>query len=151
MHLYEAMVAEYLTANGRAFICPQYEVRWDAETKTGGSSPDFLVIDFSARDIVVVEVSGASNLNGLIDKIRDRENRWYRPIKRQLIEDKVIDQSWPNIRTLVFVRQERTNDGESKIKEDDVTFVGLESAAFGYAWYEGRQSGLPNRAKNLRP
>ena len=153
MKLYEDMVSEYLTANGLAFVCPQFRADRTPFGEASVAEPDFVVIDFEKKDVAVVEVSAAYNLDVLFQKIRNRHQRWYEPIHHKLLSTNTIRPDWPEVRAIIFIRREWVANGgngwaEDQIPDDDVTFVGLEDVAFGYSWYHSRLEGLPNRFKN---
>jgi hypothetical protein len=81
---YEAAVEQYLTIDGEVFLAPQYEIAFDDLAHEGGSCPDFVALDWRHRHVVVVEVSSAANLRTLIERVRDREKRWYNPVRQTL-------------------------------------------------------------------
>lgn len=76
--LSEQIVADWLTCNGSAFICPQFCIPWDGDS--GGSEPDFLVLDIEGHDLVIVEVSTAASINQLLKRVSERQTRWFTPI-----------------------------------------------------------------------
>ncbi len=102
---YEQLVERYLTCNGLAFVCPQFNVAYDPIQKDGGSEPDFVVLDYDAGKNVVVEVTEAANLTGLLDKVGDPNCRWFKPIVRSLNERGIVSETCP-IRFLGVVREE---------------------------------------------
>lgn len=145
--LYEAMVADFLTLNGRAFICPQYYIPHDPERQVGGSSPDFIVLDFDNRDMVIVEVSAASNLNNLFERIKNREARWFGPARERLLQSGAITAEWPTPRFLGFIRRELIATAYNEFPEQNVCFFALEEASFSYLYWDMRSRGLPRRIR----
>ena len=141
---YESAIAEFLTADGRVFIAPQFEIAFDREHQDGGACPDFVALDFRNRQIVIVEVSSAWNLDALMARIRNRQQQWYGPIRRRLLDLAPIDQSWP-IRFLGFVREERLGYAKRAfIRETDVAFFSIENASFPWVYWQNRlKDGLP--------
>jgi hypothetical protein len=58
----ESLVELYLTRGGRVFISPQYDVAYNKNEREGGACPDILALDTEKKEVVVVEISSASNL-----------------------------------------------------------------------------------------
>ena len=149
--LLEDMVGQYLSCNGAAFVCPQFAIKHDLASGCGGSEPDFVVLDFRNKDLVVVEVSGASSIGGLLGKVDARERQWFESVKRRLIVDGAITDEW-HPRFLGFVRRACVKLAEERFKgAGDVTFVALEDVAFGWEYWDRRQLGLPGRPQAAPP
>lgn len=153
MDIFEQMVCEYLCGNGQAFVCTQFDCPWDAKTETGGSAPDFVVLDpwcngDDAGDIIIVEVTTAYTVTGLLEKVRNRRSRWYLPVFN------VLRNRFPGyaIRTLVFIRKGSVQWAQERFcaeNDADVTFFALEDTAFPYSWHEQRCAGLPKRGAGI--
>ena len=147
----EADISIYLTIDGQVFIAPQYDIKW--EMNEGGTCPDFVALDFSCKEVVVVEVTGAVDFKPLADRVRERHNRWFNPVRRRLTDQNVITSDW-NVRFLGFVRDDAV-DKVSKLFEGaaDVTFFPVEEAIILWSYWEKRiQNGLPgNRRKVFSP
>lgn len=143
MDLTELAVAQFLTRNGLAFVCPQFD--FPADKGEGGSSPDFVAIDFANRDIVVVEVTTSANLKGLLARISDREKRWYEPLRQQ-------EPLWSSLRSLGFgeprfigfIRESLVGGAyealcdESGRLPDDTTFYPLEHTYSPWLYWNER-------------
>jgi hypothetical protein len=145
MDAVEGLVALYLTQGGKVFISPQYDIAYSTEERDGGSCPDFVALDMSKREIVIVEVTSSGSLSSLYERVTARNARWYLPIRRRLDEDGIIAPDW-KIRFLGFVREDFTKAANTKYADHhDVYFVGLEKAAFSFAYWKERETGLPRR------
>lgn len=121
----EAAVAEFLTRNGLAFICPQFDFPYKAEQ--GGSAPDFVAIDLVNRDVAVVEVTTSADINGLLARVEDRNRRWYGPLREQAKSWKGFCQNQQvEPRFIGFIRQCHIKSAYAKCGDTDVTFVPLE-------------------------
>src|SRR6266446_641048 len=90
----ELAVLEFLTCDLQVFICPQFDV---------GKCPDFVALDFRRNEIVMVEVTAGSASGNIRSIIRDRQTRWYGPVRQHFVNWPIAE--WP-IRFLGFVRQE---------------------------------------------
>lgn len=148
--LLEAMVGQYLSCNGKAFVCPQFEVAWNGDRNLGGSSPDFVVLDFANRDLVIVEVTGNASVANLLGKIDERQTRWYVPIREKLASEGALscDPGGFKPRFLGFVRRECIASAQAQFSgAADVHFEALEDVAFGWTYWDDRQAGLPGLAK----
>ena len=139
----ESLVELFLTRGGRVFVSPQYDIPFSDQERDGGSCPDFVALDFARSEVVVVEVSSASNLRDLISRVRERETRWFAPIRRRLEADRVIT-SESGIRFLGFVREALVDGAKGRFaNENDIQFFALEKAAFSFAYWTEREKGLP--------
>lgn len=148
--LFEAMVGQYLSCNGKAFVCPQYDVTWDADRQLGGASPDFVVLDFRNRDLVIVEVTGGASIANLLGKVAERERRWYVPIREKLVIEGALscDPNSFEPRFLGFVRRDNVASAQASFSTAaDVHFKALEDVAFGWAYWDHRQAELPGFSK----
>jgi hypothetical protein len=138
----ESSIAIYLTVGGSFFIAPQYDLKY--EMNEGGTCPDFVALDFSRNEIVVVEVTAAANIFPISDRVKARQARWFHPALRRLELQGI--RNWP-IRFLGFVRK---LDALQKLQEQfadepDVTFYGIEDASVPWLYWKDRISnGLPD-------
>ena len=133
----------YLTRGGKVFVSPQYDIAFDKEAQDGGACPDIVALDMGTREVVIVEVSSAANLKAFRDRVRERQTRWFAPIRRRLEADRVIDREW-NIRFLGFIRKTMIGKAKADFADDaDVCFLPLEQAAFSFAYWTEREKGLP--------
>jgi len=80
---WESIVMLHLTTKENFLVCPQYNISWDKQTKTGGTCPDFIAIHPDRpRRVYVVEVSASYDLKNLNDRFMNRRQYWYDPIDR---------------------------------------------------------------------
>ena len=142
----ESLVELYLTRGGKVFISPQYDIAYDKEAREGGASPDIVALDMEKREVVIVEVTSASNIKRICDRVRERHTRWFSPIRRRLEADLIIDAEW-KIRFLGFVREQVVDKANDTFQDSaEVWFFPLEKAAFSFAYWTEREKGLPRRA-----
>jgi len=143
----EGAVARYLTCGGRVFISSQMDLAWDAVARTGGSCPDFVALDFTQKEVVVVEVTESASVRALSERIKQRETRWYRPLQTLFSAPGAywgaLD-AW-SYRFIGFVRDENLKGLYATFKNDaDVCFVGLEAVLLAYRyWTKRNENGLP--------
>ncbi len=142
--LRELDIARFLTRGGKVFICPSFHIAFNKEMNDGGTDPDIVALDFSAREIVVVEVTTGSVLTNLLECVRNRQSRWFAPLRRYLKEMETGLDQWP-IRFLGFIRETNVERAAKQfVGASDVTFFALEKATFDWAFTESRLAeGLP--------
>jgi hypothetical protein len=131
---WESIVMMHLTTKEKLLVCPQYNIPWDEQTRTGGSCPDFVAIHPNKPGrVYVIEVSAKSNLEGLNDKFLKRKQNWYDPLNRTL---SVWGQGGPfDFKSVAFIR----NDSDHfTCSGDDVVRQYLEDITF--SWDPKRQS-----------
>jgi hypothetical protein len=117
----------------------------------GGACPDFVALDFSCHDVVVIEVTAAIDWHPLARRVDDRQARWFSPISIRLMDQNMIDANW-RIRFLGFVRQEVKEAISRRFAGvNEVTFYPLEDAVILWrSWTDRMNNGLPgNRRKAL--
>ena len=138
-------IATYLTLDGHTFLAPQYNVAYNRELNEGGSCPDFVALDLKRREVIIVEVTAASNLKPLFIRIRERKTRWYKPIWRKMGETGFLDDGWKPMRFLGFIRQANVALAQDTFKsEHDVAFWAIEEATFPWSYWDERMAkGLP--------
>jgi hypothetical protein len=143
--LFELLIATYLTRGGKVFIAPQYPVPGD-KINTEWSCPDFVALSFEVRDkpeVLIVEVTSASDPVPVTRKIRDRQNLWYDRVRSKLMSDGTIDEKW-SMRFLGFVRKANLVKLNEQFKDQgDVAFESIEDAMFSWDYWERRKIGLP--------
>ena len=122
MNIYEEAVLTYITSSPKRFINPQFNIEWDKESKTGGSLPDFIVLDFEEKTIYIVEVTVAWNIDGLLKKVEDKNTRWIEPLKSKFANECFKD--WDYHVTL-FLRDERVEYAKNKTNRNEVTIISL--------------------------
>ena len=142
---HEADIATYLTLDGHVFIAPQYNIAYDRDLDEGGSCPDFVALDLKLREVVIVEVTAGADLKPLFGRIKQRETRWYGPIRRKLQEVGAIADDWRPTRFLGFIRHDGLELANRTFSSDaDVAFCAIEQATFLWKyWTERIQHGLP--------
>ncbi len=142
---HEHDIATYLTLDGHVFLAPQYNIAYDRELNEGGTCPDFVALDLKLREVVIVEVTAAANMQPLIGRIEQRETRWYSPIRRKMKEVGVVDDGWKPTRFLGFVRSCNLSLMRNKFKSaSDVSFWAIEDATFLWSYWDERMTkGLP--------
>ena len=142
---HEHDIATYLTLDGHVFLAPQYNVAYDRELNEGGTCPDFVALDLKLREVVIVEVTTAANIQPLIGRIEQRETRWYNPIRRKMKEVGVVDDSWKTTRFLGFVRSQNLSLMRNRFESSsDVSFWAIEDATFLWNYWDDRMTkGLP--------
>lgn len=119
---------EFIVANGQTFVSPQYSINKE------WSCPDFVALRPPKKKWYVVEVSAAYNLNGLAEKVRNREKQWLDPLKKLFREQGICDDSWTH-EILIFIRKERIKEFRSAIGHaPDVKVLELEQTLTPWAW-----------------
>lgn len=127
---FESLVMNYLTAQG-LFLSPQFSVR-DGDGEW--SCPDFVALDFRVHEIQVVEVTTAYKVAGLVKKIQNREEQWFRRLRPQLVALGIPVSGWRNV-VRIFVRRDRCDYMNSKFASAaDVKVEVLEDIAFAWRW-----------------
>jgi hypothetical protein len=135
--LAEQVVGTFLTQGGKVSISPGYNVG------NGWSCPDFVALDFDKHEVVVVEVTTASNIATLLERVKNRDSQWFSPLRSQLVEMDAALKNW-EMRFLGFVRQEclkRARDTFADVP--GVTFAAVEDTTFSWKYWERREGGLP--------
>ncbi|MGD0266252.1 MAG: hypothetical protein ABSD47_15045 [Candidatus Methylomirabilota bacterium] len=91
---------------------------------------ELVALDFRTPAVYVVEVSSASNVKRLAEKVADLENQWVQKLKAQFLRHKVVDKDWPVV-VGVFIRK-NCKEQFSKIVGDrpDVHVEYLEDIPF---------------------
>jgi len=132
MDLFEELVLGYLAKDPYIFVSPQYSIK--AENGSEWSCPDLVALDFRTPAIYVVEVSSASNVKRLAEKVADLQNQWVEKLKTQLLRHKVVGKDWPVV-VRVFIRKQY-KEQFFKIVGDrpDVHVECLEDIAFPWLW-----------------
>ena len=125
MDIYEEAVLNYITSNSNRFINPQFNIEWNKENRTGGSLPDFVVLDFSKQTVYIVEVTKAYDIKNLLLKVEQRQKRWIEPI-RKLLDDFFM--SW-EFHVTLFLRDERVEYALNKTKNyhKEVSIISLKN------------------------
>ena len=145
--LAEQIVAMYLTRGGKVFIVPQYAIAVPGK-KSDWSCPDFVALDFSRKEVVIVEVTTASDVGSITNKAKDRETQWFRPLRDQLRADEVVTDWTPHgwtMRFLGFVRQASLQRARDLVSgHEGVSFEAIEAVTFAWDYWTKRvEGGLP--------
>ena len=139
MDVFEEVVLKHLTTYGKAtFVCPHF---LDHPKKSNKKGPprrniDFVALDLIKRVVSIIEVSsaGESGIKKLILKIKNRHNRLYMPVKRDL--RRIIGDDW-KYKVVVFIKwgmRKKFNKIDLK-KTPKVRFVNLDKVLKNYTNY----------------
>jgi hypothetical protein len=132
MDQYEQAILDYINGPPERFINPQYTIPFDG--LTGGSCPDFVVLDLRCSTIYVVEVTAAADTKRVIPRVHDRESRWFTPLREYLKGLNPIFENW-RYRVTLFVRgEEEAHVKEAVAQLPDVSVVSLDRAVFSWRW-----------------
>ena len=130
MEFFEEAVMAYISASPGRFVKHQYDLKY--KDGLGGSCPDFVVIDYIKKTIYVVEVTTSSDASTIISRVRERETRWFIPLKKEMSQWNELFAEW-NYRVTLFVRKEL----ENKIQNEcinDVSVINFEKIIFPWNW-----------------
>lgn len=130
MEIFEEAVLAYISASPGRFVKPQYDLKY--QDGFGGSCPDFVVIDYIKKTIYVVEVTTSSDASTIISRIRERETRWFVPLKKELSQWNELFAEW-KYRVTLFVRKE-LGDKIEKEQMSDVFVVNVDDIMFPWKW-----------------
>lgn len=131
----------YLTLDGQAFIAPQYSIWLDTRRKADWSCPDYVVLDFRHKHVVVVEETKAFRPEKLIGKVIGRGEQWYSRLSAFLVRQNVVSEDW-HIRCLLVMRSDIIEKYKSQLKDQlDVSFLTLEDCSFPWKFHDRRMQG----------
>jgi hypothetical protein len=134
--IYESIVLYYLTHEGKAFVSPQFSIK--APTGKEWSTPDFLVLDFARREVQVVEVSVAANVDGLVHKVEQRDKQWINFLHKHLADLGQGFEKWPIV-VRVFVRGDSVGRFNAlNTSETPVRAEAIEDMLLRWKWPWGR-------------
>jgi hypothetical protein len=134
--LAEQVIGAFLVQGGKVFVSSGYSIDNDR------TCPDFVALDFGKREVVVVEVTTAYEIGSLIERVRNREQQWFIPLRKQLDADRICE-GW-DVRFLGFVRRDRVEKAKSAFAGvPKVAFTAIEDSAFSWENWERRKGGLP--------
>ncbi len=134
--LAEQVIAAFLVQDGKVFISSGYNI------DNGRTCPDFVALDFGKSEVVVVEVTTAYNIVSLLERVRNRKEQWFAPLRIQLDADQIA-QGW-DMRFLGFVRRDRLKEARNAFTgQSDVSFTTIEESTFSWENWERRKGGLP--------
>jgi hypothetical protein len=138
MEIFEQAVLAYVTGPPHRFVRPHFSLEYSGGR--GGSTPDFVVLDFQDQIVYVVEVTAAYNISRLIRRARERQTRWYGPLLDQLVRSNQCFASW-RPRTTIFVRADRMQDAMRALgTECDITVISLDDIMRSWKWNWEKQS-----------
>jgi hypothetical protein len=101
-----------------------------------------VALDFSKKEVVVVEITTAYDIASLVEKVRKRNEQWFDPLRNQLSADKIAE-NW-DVRFLGFVRRDRLETAKNHFAgQAEVAFAAIEDCAFSWENWERRKGGLP--------
>jgi len=137
MDIYEAAVLDYCSAQPGRFIAPQFYIAWAKGTDskgTGGSQPDFVVLDFPAQTVYVVEVTSASSAKSILARVAERETRWLAPMRKSLGKMHTPLTKW-KFHVTLFLREEICSSVRTKLTGiADVSVISLNIVMFPWRW-----------------
>jgi len=147
VELFEESVLAYIAGLAERFVRPQFSL--DYEGVARGSYPDFVALDYKDHVAYLVEVSAAYKIGPLIARVRDRERRWYKPLRSRLDALDASFHSW-SLRTTVFIRSDRKGAARKALSNaEDVTVIALDDIMRSWKWnWEGQ---IPANPLNRDP
>jgi len=134
MDRFEEAVMEYISADPNCLFKSQMNLPYNEKYQSGGSLPDFVVLNFKEKCVYIVEVTTASNTNVIIKKISERDVRWYEPLKS-------YDADWVNFtrdwkyRVCLFIRPQLVDKLTINLSEwKDVSVKSLSEVMNPWEW-----------------
>lgn len=120
---------------------------FDKDLNEGGACPDFVALDLQRREVVVVEITSASNVQPILNRVAERQARWFSPILRHLTKLGILGEGWQRPRFLGFIRYQNYELAKRRSAAmDDVAFYPIEAATFAWEYWDDRmRDGLPDR------
>jgi len=132
MDIYETAVLDYCSAQPGRFVAPQFHIAW--EEGTGGSQPDFVVLDFTAATVYVVEVTSASTSKTILSRVAERDTRWLKPMRRSFAQLHKPFAEW-KFHVTLFLREEICSSVQGKLSgHDGVSVISLDRVMFPWRW-----------------
>jgi len=101
---FENFVMFYLCKIEGLFISAQYSILDD--NGNDWSCPDFIALDIKNKQVQIVEVTTAANMKNIIIKVEKKDEYWINKLKMQLLNNKIIDESWNDFIIRLFVREQ---------------------------------------------
>lgn len=138
MEIFEEAVLAYISAAPGRFVKPQCDLKY--KDGVGGSCPDFVVIDYMKKTIYVVEVTTASDASTIISRIRERETRWFIPLKIEMSQWSESFTEW-KYRVALFVRDSLINKKDIE-GMNDVFVIHLDNIILPWKWNWNEQQAL---------
>lgn len=142
--MFEKLIELFLTCDqsGKVYLAPQYQIDRSPPPGVNPPCPDAVLIDESRtpREVVVIEVTTAANIDKLKKKILNRDSRWFSTLRQRFDA---------RVRMIVFVRgklvKKFTNWAKRNgINSNEVCFYAIEKATFEWIyWEKRRKNGLP--------
>jgi hypothetical protein len=138
--LYEALVLGYLTRGGNRFCCPQYGIKTESG-KEDWRCPDFVVLDFEEKQVILAEVTTAWNIKSMAGKAVEMQNEGFPRLRQQLIGR--VESTFPDLATWrvkiqLFVREDRKDDLtkalEGRMNNGNFEIITLEQAFKRWKW-----------------
>ena len=132
MDQYEQAVLDYICGRPDRFLNAQFTIPYDGAA--GGSCPDFLVLDFRDTTAYVVEVTATADCRNLVTRVRERETRWFSPLKSHIRPLNPSLSGW-DLHVTLFVRDEQLASAERAVQEfRDVSAIPLSRVLFSWNW-----------------
>ena len=137
MDLSEAAVLDYCSAQPGRFVAPQFYIAWAKGTDskgTGGSQPDFVVLDFPEETVYVIEVTSASSARSILTRVAERETRWLVPMRESLGKMHPPIMRW-KFHVTLFLREEICSSVRTKLSDvAGVSVISLDTIVFPWRW-----------------
>lgn len=140
MNRYEEVALEYITANPYNYV--NIHLAIPGENGHADNVPDIVVHNIKSNDFVVVEITSSYDIGKLLNKVMDRYNTWYNPIK------KMYSEIYPDfeISTVLFIRDDILEKTERFLKKNDITdvkLITLEESSFGWKFdWKNQEDGI---------
>src|ERR1700731_1531375 len=144
MDLYEQAVLDYICARPDRFLNAQFTIPYDGYR--GGSCPDFVVLDFLDTTAYIVEVTATADCKGVINRVRERDTRWFSPLADHLKKLGSGFLGW-DLHVSLFVRDEQFGSAHNALRGyPDASVTSLARVLFSWNWDWDPGTGLPTNA-----
>ena len=131
---FENFVMFYLCKIEGLFISVQYSILDD--NGNDWSCPDFIALDIKNKQVQIVEVTTAANMKNIIIKVEKKDEYWINKLKIQLLNNKIIDESWNDFIIRLFVREQNVKMLEKRFESlaNQIKIASIESIAYHWNW-----------------
>lgn len=132
MDQFELAVLSYICSPPERFASPQFDIPY--EDLKGGSCPDFVAIDFGDSTIYVVEVTQAAETKPVLQRIAEREKRWFGPLRNHFKNLNPLFKDW-DLHVTLFVRGEEAEPARRAVTQlGDESVISLDKVMFSWRW-----------------
>lgn len=142
----ELLVERFVSNNGSAFVCPQYELRQEFKGKL---SADFVVLEFGNKDLIWVEVSDGGSPGSVEAKASSCGAIYLDALMQQLQHDTkgVVNPDEWTAKFLGFVREVHLDGARRKYGKDGrIYFRAVEDTCSSDRWNIRKEGLLPDTA-----